>query len=255
MATNGRPSAAHSHKRLQFFKVLLPESLEKLRIPPKFAVHLLKNNIVDGREATIFSPLGKFWHVELIRDGSQVFFSRGWKEFLKAHDLLVGYLLVFRYEGNLVFTIKVFDLSACCKDFSYPIATRDQVSHDEEQRNMPSSNTKRKNEITSAEKISAYAKPSLPHFKRTIKAYHLTRKSMSVPKGFCSSAGLSTKREIILRNSQQTSWPVNFGISGHNNYLGKGWAKLCGDNNIKEGDRCIFELVEENVLQFRVVDN
>ncbi|XP_073001946.1 putative B3 domain-containing protein Os04g0347400 [Typha latifolia] len=255
MATNGSSSATRSHKRLQFFKVLLPESMEKLRIPPNFAVHLLNNNIFDGREATILSPLGKFWHVELIRDGSQVFFGRGWNKFLKAYDLLVGYMLVLRYEGNLVFTIKVFDLSACCKDFSDPIATRDQVSHDEEQRNMPSSNTKKKNEVTSAEKISACSKPSLPHFQRTIQPYTFTKHFISVPKRFCSSAGLSTKREIILRNSQQRSWPVNLGISSRYNFLGKGWAELCAENNIKEGDRCFFELVEENVVQFRVLDN
>lgn len=47
-----------------------------------------------------------------------MFFGNGWKEFTEAHDLCVGYFLVFCHEGNMVFTVKVFDWSGCLKEYN-----------------------------------------------------------------------------------------------------------------------------------------
>lgn len=67
--------------------------------------------------AMVLSPLGKFWRVELKHDQSYVFLGSGWAEFLMAHDLSRGNLLLFRYEGSMVFTVKVFELSGCEKEY------------------------------------------------------------------------------------------------------------------------------------------
>lgn len=42
-----------------------------------------------------------------------MFFGDGWDELVSALELNEGFSLVFRYEGNMVFTIKVFDKSGC----------------------------------------------------------------------------------------------------------------------------------------------
>ncbi|XP_073000719.1 putative B3 domain-containing protein Os04g0347400 [Typha latifolia] len=258
MATCKRSNAS---RRSQFFKVLLPPCLEMLRIPPKFAVqHLNDNNmhIHVPRKATILSPLGKFWHVDLLKEGSDLFFRGGWKEFVRAHRLLVGYFLVFRYEGNLVFSIKVFDLSGCCKEYRDGDLETDlncSVPATKKQTTEPSSSKKRKNE-TPAEEIFNLPKKcskTLPHFVKMIKPYNLSR-YMIVPDDFCSENGLLTTREMILmRDSKQRSWPIRFGVSATGNILGKGWIKFCAQNNLKGGERCIFELVEENVLRFQLL--
>lgn len=71
--------------------------------------------------------MGKFWHVDLKCNGSNLYFTTGWKAFTQAHDFIVGLFLVFRYEGNMVFTIKVFDLNGCLKEYNYyPIRYPDQ---------------------------------------------------------------------------------------------------------------------------------
>ena len=68
--------------------------------------------------ATVLSPRRKTWIIKLIRDHSETFFKGGWPEFSKFHKLEVGFKLVFRYEGNMVFNVKVFGLNGCLKDYN-----------------------------------------------------------------------------------------------------------------------------------------
>ncbi|KAE8785673.1 B3 domain-containing protein [Hordeum vulgare] len=37
----------------------------------------------------------------------------GWKQFVRAYDLRHGYFLVFRYDENATFVVKVFDTTMC----------------------------------------------------------------------------------------------------------------------------------------------
>ncbi|KAL6596862.1 hypothetical protein ACP70R_046996 [Stipagrostis hirtigluma subsp. patula] len=65
-------------------------------------------------------PMGKFWHVDVAPgDGGKdddACFAAGWAEFVGANAVAPGSFLVFRYEGNMVFTVKVFDASGCVKE-------------------------------------------------------------------------------------------------------------------------------------------
>jgi B3 DNA binding domain len=67
--------------------------------------------------ATLFSPIGKFWHIETICTGQDMYFQNGWSKFVKAHELQTGYMIMFRYEGNMIFKVKVFDATGCRKDY------------------------------------------------------------------------------------------------------------------------------------------
>lgn len=42
-------------------------------------------------------------------------FEDGWKDFVVDHSLIMGDLLIFRYNGSLRFEVLVFDSSACEK--------------------------------------------------------------------------------------------------------------------------------------------
>jgi hypothetical protein len=37
---------------------------------------------------------------------------------MKAHDMDTGYFLLFQYNGNMNFEVKVFDTSCCLKNYS-----------------------------------------------------------------------------------------------------------------------------------------
>ena len=42
-----------------------------------------------------------------------MYLDRGWKQFVRAYDLQHGYFLVFAYDDNATFTVKVFDTTMC----------------------------------------------------------------------------------------------------------------------------------------------
>jgi hypothetical protein len=110
----------------QFLKVLFKEFMEKMPIPAKFTRgHLAAEPGL--RRATLVSPLKKFWHVDVVRDGhggeDDVYFAGGWAEFVRANGLEEESFLVFRYEGNMVFTVKAFDTSGCIKDYGDDVAS------------------------------------------------------------------------------------------------------------------------------------
>ncbi|KAE8821208.1 B3 domain-containing protein [Hordeum vulgare] len=46
-----------------------------------------------------------------------MYLDRRWKQFVRAYDLRHGYFLVFRYDDNAMFTVKVFDTTMCCRRY------------------------------------------------------------------------------------------------------------------------------------------
>ncbi|MQL76366.1 hypothetical protein Taro_008769, partial [Colocasia esculenta] len=85
------------------------------RIPPAFIKHI--ERALEPRKAKILSPLGGTFEVEIEEDIENLCFGAGWQQFVFAHDLDFGYFLVFRYEGRLVFHVRVFDITGCEKEY------------------------------------------------------------------------------------------------------------------------------------------
>ncbi|KAM3393381.1 hypothetical protein ACQJBY_014199 [Aegilops geniculata] len=42
-----------------------------------------------------------------------MYLGPGWEHFARAHELQLGYFLVFRYDGDAMFTVKMFDNTMC----------------------------------------------------------------------------------------------------------------------------------------------
>ncbi|MCD9645671.1 hypothetical protein HAX54_034735, partial [Datura stramonium] len=86
-------------------------------IPQKFAKNLrakLKDYV------SLKGPSGATWSVGLIGNEDSLFLKRGWKEFVDAHSLVGGDLLIFKYNGNSQFDVLVFDRrSSCEKEAAY----------------------------------------------------------------------------------------------------------------------------------------
>ena len=59
------------------------------------------------------------WVVELVQKNDDLFFDEGWADFVRDHSLECGEFLVFRYDGDLVFDVKVFDQSTCEKEVAF----------------------------------------------------------------------------------------------------------------------------------------
>ncbi|KAL3845193.1 hypothetical protein ACJIZ3_002596 [Penstemon smallii] len=89
---------------------------ERLNIPFNFVKHM------EGRAlgtALLLGPSGNNWYVDLVLDGEGLFFDDGWAIFVRDHILEQGDSLVFRYDGDLQFTVQIFDQSMCEKETTF----------------------------------------------------------------------------------------------------------------------------------------
>nr|GMD90131.1 B3 domain-containing protein REM10-like [Ipomoea batatas] len=86
-----------------------------------------------------------------------------------------------------------------------------------------------------------------PYFISTIKPYCLRKWShLHLPLGFARSNGLMAeeKREMVLRDDKERSWPVVLGRKDHHLSLRQGWQAFRMANGLKEGDAYKFELIK-----------
>ncbi|XP_065854998.1 B3 domain-containing transcription factor VRN1-like [Euphorbia lathyris] len=96
-----------------FMKKFLLSSQKK--IPTKF-VKLYGKELSSA--ATLTGPNGRKWAVELENIDGKLWFHNGWHEFVDYYSIRAGHLLVFEYEGESNFYVRVFDLRV--SEVSYP---------------------------------------------------------------------------------------------------------------------------------------
>lgn len=98
------------------------------KIPSKFIKH------IDGTKlgiAFLLGPSGNTWHVNLVQQSGDFFFRNGWDAFVADHFLEHGDSLVFRHDGDLHFTVQVFDHSSCEKEAAFSSkCTQDSSNYD-----------------------------------------------------------------------------------------------------------------------------
>ncbi|XP_020102990.1 putative B3 domain-containing protein Os04g0347400 [Ananas comosus] len=259
----------------QFVKVLLPEFLEKLPIPDAIAQLLMHQH---NETATLFSPLGRFWHIALEKDADDnMHFSNGWREFSRAHDFTAGDFLLFRYEGNMVFKVKVFDVTGCRKQYDRAISekrsfgAKDEILEDvcdgmcnsDDWQNLSTGRRKRgkptapKEQLQTPPGFLATDKSAtknnrartVPHFEKIIRPYNFSCGHMSVPRKFCASNGLTRKEEMVLEDPKRRSWHVKLWHGVSDSRLLSGWKEFSAVNKLEEGDKCTFQLVSDGILR------
>lgn len=64
-------------------------------------------------------PSGNVWQVELSHETGSLSLHSGWSTFVRDNLITCGDLLVFRYNGNLHFSVQIFDKSACEKEVAF----------------------------------------------------------------------------------------------------------------------------------------
>lgn len=110
----GRKPNQRSPKKQSFFKVLLGNFSKHLRIPPKFTKKYIRPSL---SKCSLRGPSGQCWNVELEKTENGMFFHNdGWHSFVKDNLLKIGDFLVFRYDGESKFKVKIFDRTCCEKD-------------------------------------------------------------------------------------------------------------------------------------------
>ena len=71
----------------------------------------------------------RFWTVDIWFDGEgRMYLEKGWEIFAKVHGVDLGWMIHFKYEGDDVLTLKMFDRTMTRKYYE----TDDEESEDED---------------------------------------------------------------------------------------------------------------------------
>ncbi|KAF9616619.1 hypothetical protein IFM89_030788 [Coptis chinensis] len=237
-----RSSSSSSDGR-HFFKVYLPEDssqrlaviqiaeADKLRIvyyrdkiPTAFVNDLngaLPKNII------LKSSLGRLWPIKVKEIEDDFYFGKGWKDFKNDCSLR---FLVFRYNGNSTFKVKLYDHSCCEREevLNYMDITEEEDTEEREAVRTPVSDSKQncykamkktgqsgygctQTKGTSVDvlksKLVDKTKPELPSFHHPKRPFHVNITKRPV------ITRVSPNRRSLFRSSQKSS--AYFGVTRH----------------------------------------
>ncbi|XP_042445394.1 putative B3 domain-containing protein Os04g0346900 [Zingiber officinale] len=266
-------SQAGKITRPQFFILLCPVSLQKLTIPHDFMKYIEKNRTL--RKAILLSPLVKFWHVVVERHdkSSTMSFGRGWSKFVEAHNLQEGNMVTFRYEGNMLFAVKIFFENGCRRytntasvpkralyeqtsASSSSCVPSDDSANSEE--SMTGTNTRKRTLETEAQdelpntREYSQASESILKWEVVVTSRLLSSGRINIPKRLmCLDQFSREKGEVIVTDRRGRKWPIRLTHRTESG-LGRGWRLLAQENNVEEGDVCIFEFVSDKLIRVQV---
>ncbi|XP_047328187.1 B3 domain-containing protein Os11g0197600-like [Impatiens glandulifera] len=99
---------------------------ERLKIPSKFVAKLGGKS---NGTILLLGPSGKSWHVSLVQSDDNLYLQEGWTTFVQDNFIECGDSLVFRYDGDIYFTVQIFDQSSCEKEAAFSAVCSQDVSH------------------------------------------------------------------------------------------------------------------------------
>ncbi|XP_077224926.1 B3 domain-containing protein REM10-like isoform X2 [Tasmannia lanceolata] len=249
----GREMKEKSSHQPQFLKPIFPEYFQKISIPIAFHRYLVgeKSDI-----AVLKSALGKSWPVKVKGCINGVFFEEGWEDFVADHGLSSGDILLFRYEGNMVFDVTVFDKTACDRRYP-PLVLKDDKKMQKQRERKDEKHVEALElggQMVGFEGSSSY-KPEAPHFVVTMRRSNVNHDYMGIPRKFVVANNLGKRTEITLEDPEGRSFPMTLFHKKPPHYstsISTGWQRFAISNKLEEGDECIFDLVTEDVMNVRI---
>ncbi|CAL5032902.1 unnamed protein product [Urochloa decumbens] len=245
------------HKR-QFISVLSLESLEKMLIPPKFVQNYIPKEYLNNCVTVVLRPLGKIGQIELKMNQSDVFLTDGWSQFMVSQGITGANALLLRFEGNRVFTVKVFEPNGCQREFrnkdirvqqgdtryerAATIYLHSEVLQ-EQRKKTKGPMTRLDNASSLIKAVYEIGPPSW--IKKQFVANTLKELCLAAP--FSDAIGLWKPCTITLTTSTNNMGPWQVGGYPRKNkgyILRQGWTRFCEENNLMEGDICTFNIVE-----------
>ncbi|KAK1652143.1 hypothetical protein QYE76_069948 [Lolium multiflorum] len=116
------------------------DTIPILKVPPQYPIWELPKKIadyLDGKEpAKVYLRAAdcgpRLWTVEVLFDGQgRMYLDKGWEKFAIAHGVDFGWFVHFKYEGDDVLTVKVFDGTMCRRYYYSDDEDTDDESDDD----------------------------------------------------------------------------------------------------------------------------
>ncbi|KAF7825911.1 putative B3 domain-containing protein [Senna tora] len=133
-------------------KMFAKYACEKERIPLMFSYRF---GSVIPKKVTLKVSSNKSWRVDIEEeDDKELYFKRGWTTFVKDNGLEIGDFIVFKYDGNSTFKVKMYGKSGCEKVQTgtnlincFGAADADMENHKERKRPIPQESRRERNPI------------------------------------------------------------------------------------------------------------
>uniref|UniRef100_A0A7N0T1T6 TF-B3 domain-containing protein n=1 Tax=Kalanchoe fedtschenkoi TaxID=63787 RepID=A0A7N0T1T6_KALFE len=109
----------------EFFFVFMPLiNGARMRVCDAFLA-TLSDEVIPER-VVLRNCLQEAFAVKVFKENGVVYFGVGWREFVVWNGLKLGYFLVFRYDGEGGFDVKIFNNSGCVDNGRDEAADRDE---------------------------------------------------------------------------------------------------------------------------------
>ncbi|KAF9608833.1 hypothetical protein IFM89_011871 [Coptis chinensis] len=250
-----------------FFKVMYGDYKNKLLLPRAFVIKNLNEDVPS--KLTLTSPSRRSWRVSVKKVDDDFFLCSEWKTFAKDHALQVGEFIVFSYNGNSDFRLKIFG-----KDFCMKVPLPEKISAESVSNSKKETKGKEREQIT----IHPGVKHVCPEEIRNLAAAVTEKMAcisintsttghekcevmeaacsftvifepstlyrMDVPRWAAIANGLKEKDSIVLLDPCGRSWPVKIIKRDVRIEMGAGWSDFCISNRLNTSDTCRFTLVE-----------
>ncbi|KAF8780706.1 hypothetical protein HU200_001311 [Digitaria exilis] len=270
----GTTSSKDSTHKPQFIRVLPKDFMQKMLIPAKFVQQHIPKELLDKGTAIVLGPIGKVFSIKLEIGQSGMFFADDWSQFLKFHCITEANALLLRYEGNTVFTVKVYELNGYQRLYKHKENRGQQTIQKQQEISNSSSKCKRKSNWPSTDRekrpkgsmTSSKMKSSVTNcayelgppawLTKKINTSMMRKHHLTFPAAFCNAIGFQDACMITFKTllSSTRSWQVRLLRYKHTSHqVGSGWRRFCCENKITEGDVCTFNVIDLTLWHVTIV--
>ncbi|MCL7029202.1 hypothetical protein MKW94_001188 [Papaver nudicaule] len=275
-------------RKHHFFKILVEQEETRMRIPEAFCSRISAES-QSCKWAVVQGPSGAQWVTEVNKNQDGIFLGKGWEVFVRENGLQIYDFLVFRYEGNMQFYVKVFNIYGVPREECFT-SGRSSASEEKDRirRGRPGTSSRSrerrfveqqrrqredgdKDEITkkslelnsSRKKRSVHKKDAkeiergfasrsgAPFFRITVQPSYLNN-HLPIPHAARRLHFPDDVHKVKVKASDGRSWEIKVLRTKLDIRFTKGVSRFMGQKdgmNLKVGDVCIFEIVKKRSNQ------
>ncbi|XP_028072399.1 putative B3 domain-containing protein Os03g0621600 [Camellia sinensis] len=255
-----------------FFKVLIGDFSNQLRIPPAFKKHFggsVPQNCIIWSCAEERS-----WNVNIRKvDDDRLLFHQGWAAFVRDNSLEMGDFLLFRYEGDSQFHVDMYGKNCCQKLAAADPANQTDVLREKIQKKSSAARQRiirrsswsivaaeakqekgRGRALEAAEKFMSTS--NYPSFIRVMRPTNLHNRYLNIAMSFVNTYIKKSKTTLKFQILDKL-WPVNLISNQRRALLCGGFPAFAKEQSLQAGDVCVFELIDrdDHVLKVSIFRN
>ncbi|XP_022030088.1 uncharacterized protein LOC110931004 isoform X1 [Helianthus annuus] len=194
------------------YEMFLAPSSPRLPLSTDFVRELLEKKILEG-PIILHTKGGHSWRLEIKQINDTYYFTNGWNNVVEDMQLRFGDYLYFRPLDQSTIKMSIFRPKECNRFLAPKVKHKDDDD---------------------------------PFFTSIITKTHT--KMLRFPGGFAELAGINAQGTMTLKNLDGKEWLVGLRLDKafrtKRYLLSFGWGRFRQQNNLSEGDECVFRFIK-----------